>query len=132
MLILFRVTCTHSIQVKTVLKARATAWEPVKRWFLKDVFNLPNKKRKFIFNEFEHFWTWSRLQLFIWGGEEFVSAVKTDEYERVRLDVPCLHVHILQLTLTLHANFHERSMFLFVAVSQERAEQFERSIICAN
>lgn len=66
-----------------MLKARATAWDPVKQWFLRDVFNLPDKRRKFHFDEFESFWTWARLQLFTWGGEEFITEVRADEYERV-------------------------------------------------
>jgi hypothetical protein len=56
----------------------------MKKWFLRGVFNLPNKNRKFFVDEFESFWTWARLQLFIWGGEEFVSEVMADDYERVR------------------------------------------------
>lgn len=55
----------------------------MERWLLHDVYTDKVKKEKqFDFEEFES--NWSKLQLFIWGGKEFVSEVKESEYEMVR------------------------------------------------
>ena len=67
--------------MNTVLRARAGRF-PWKEWLLDDVYtNKKEKERHFGFKEFESYPP--KLQLFIWGGEEFVSEVKTNDYERV-------------------------------------------------
>jgi hypothetical protein len=70
--------CTHYLQVRTVLKTKAHGLRSVKAWLLKGIYNVPGRKtcRKFRLDEFESFWSWPNLQLFIWGGEEFISVYK--------------------------------------------------------
>ena len=62
-------------QVRTVLKARSVSLRIIKKVLLKGAYNVPGRKtcRKFGLNDFGSFWSWANLQLFIWGGDEFVS-----------------------------------------------------------
>lgn len=65
----------------------------MKEWCLRGIFE--DKKKVFTFEEFDDFWSWSRLQLFTWGGEEFVTEYSPNDYERVGMFACAIGRYIL-------------------------------------